>query len=232
MWNRFATHPITPLVLGAILSFAVPGLVVPKSYALLAFWIWLCIDVWIWLKDAKNWKRYHYALFCTGASLTASAMLYIDRIFLQQMLDDFQSDAYQNLAANVTLPPSGDPFRSFFEVTNGGKSRIAKHTIICGINIIATSTAVWENLGGIVTSSDAPLGHGGDSESDPCLAVFGGGQPRCFDVTMRFTYSLEVQPELFRDKYFRFVGIANANKFMWLTEPVEQVKSYCASFVR
>ena len=232
MWKRLAAHPITPLGLGALLSFVIPGLVIAKFWVLLAFCVWLNIDVWIWLHGLSGLGNFRNAVLCTITTLTVVVMLLADRMILKQLLDELQKDTYQNLEGTVNLPFSGDPFHSLFTVTNHGASRVGSHTLICSINVVATSTIVLANLNSSVKSSDAPLDRGGDAQSDPCLALFGGGRPRCFDVTLLFNYVLEVQPGLNNTKSFRFVGLENANTFAWTKEPIEQRQSYYASFMR
>jgi hypothetical protein len=232
MWKRFAAHPITPLGLGALLSFANPGLLVPKFVVLLLLWGWLSIDAWLWLKELTALGRFRNALVCALIASAGVGMLVADRAFLLQELHARQQDTFEHLSAVVTLPVSGDPYFSFFTVTNGATNRIIKHKMICGINVIVTvGYVILKGLNEIASSSDAPIEGDGDAQSDACLAFFRADNPRCVDVTLTFSYALEVQPELMGMKRFRFAGIQNAGAFMWNRQPVAQQQSYCAAFI-
>jgi len=233
MWKRLAAHPLVPLSVGGFVSFLSPGQVLPKSYALLIVWLWLTVDLSSWLKGhLRETSKYRYALLCAAIATTASVMLYADQWFLNQWLMELQKDTYLRLSSSVDLPNDGNPFLSMFTITNGSPNKIAQHTISCGMNLIVTDGWEVSNISGGAKTSDAPLIGGGDAQTDPCLSIFNISNPKCFDVTVVFSYSLDVQPELSTNKFFRFVGRPLTGRFMWTRQPVEQRQTYCESFKR
>jgi hypothetical protein len=144
-------------------------------------------------------------------------------------LEAQQEDTFRNLSASVSLPPSQDIFQSVFMVTNGGGTTIAKHQLFCNVNsiIIGGHYKLKPMAIAPLRSSAETIAPGGDAESETCLENFESGNVPfdCGDMDILMMYSLETQPNVTRQKEFRFV--IQKGQAAWTKQPVNSKVIWC-----
>ena len=74
---------------------------------------------------------------------------------------------------------------------------------------------------------------GGDGQTDPCLSYFNFEKGvDCIDVIAIIYYALETQPDLKKEKRFRFIAEKGLNSsFLWEPQLAGDTSSYCGRFV-
>jgi hypothetical protein len=128
VWQKVAAHPLVPILCGVALTMDTAGNVVLKGYTFLVLWIWMCVDVGLWLRSpgyTKEWKIIRFQAI--GGAGAISMLMTIHRL-LDLKLDEKQQDVYRNISARVSLPQELIPSLSLFSVSNGGNSTIGLFT--------------------------------------------------------------------------------------------------------
>jgi hypothetical protein len=158
-----------------------------------------------------------------------------------------RDDVFQHLTLTESIPPGmeDDPMNTVFTVTNGSSQRLSKrHDIFCytrfAVGVDGTSA-----LAGIETARRADgtievgagdklprdtvssiLDRGGDSESSAYLG-YNFSNTSCADVTVIFWYSLQDQPDIIINKYFRLKAVKGTETFMWVGIPLNSQEFFC-----
>jgi hypothetical protein len=211
------------------------GNVVLKGYTFLVLWIWMCVDVGLWLRSPGYTKEWKIIRFQAIGGAGAISMLMTIHWLLDLKLDEKQQDVYRNISARVSLPQKSIPSLSLFSVSNGGNSTIGKHQIGCYINLLVgnSGTTSARDFVSTMETFDAPLAPNGDSETVPCVPLEAEHGWECLDVTLFISYSLEIQPEKPNRKNFRFVAYNfPGGGFQWVQQRLAAPKSYCASYLK
>jgi len=192
-----------------------------RSIALLVCVVWMALDIGLWIARSKTLK-YKEALFCLCfCVLSVGTMLAMWR-FLASTLEEQEEDVFQNLTTDITIPTPDDVFGSYFTLKNGGKSSIG-HIEYCHIHLIVAVSGDYYTGFRIMNSTTGwVLGPGTEAESIQCLRPpFGSTMVPivCADVEFDVHYSLEDQPEIRKEKYFRFTGVREENQFVFVRQP-------------
>jgi hypothetical protein len=236
-FRKISVHGVLPIAIGAGVTVTGYSEMDIRSFAVMACAVWFSIDIGIWLAETKS--KYKEAIFCLCAGIICSLGMGVMYWFLNSTLRAQQEDVYQNLSARAELPAPGDVMRSFFVITNGGKTRIS-HWDNCGIHLIVSENGGnVGSLGVMDLSNSGSLGPGGEGQSIQCFNnIFGFvGTVACADVEIRVQYALETQP-IRKEKYFRFFGYRSANQFVFVPEPPagkngnwENDRRYCGKYL-
>lgn len=219
-FKKISLHGVVPVIIGAAATLTGYFDMYVRSAAVMICAGWFCIDVGVWLAQTKSkFKEPIFGLCCGFICCLGMGTMYW---FLISTLQEQQEDVYQHLSARAELPAPGDAMSSFFVISNGGKTRIGVLDT-CGIHLI-----VGENKGflarfGILDfTNGGSLGPGGEALSTQCfnkLPFPFVGPVACADVEIGVQYSLETQPAIRREKFFRFVGYRASNNFVFVPEP-------------
>jgi hypothetical protein len=233
---KFFLDPRWAILIGALLTFVGRSELQLRSIGFLLIAIWLIVDLWAWnLKkkvesdSLRLWASAKFGVGWSGTSLLLIGVMITIWWGLSVQIADQQEDSYQHLTGAVYLPPSGNPIYSIFTITNGGRTDIADHTLLCRINFAVFGTIVVdEGKKWIRSQLPQPLRSGGDAESDSCLTGFISDRDlSCADITFSYEYSLVSQPSTFNSKSFRFITTSFAGKIGWYPQPISTPKSPC-----
>ncbi len=115
VWQRVTSHPLAPIVIGVFLAMDTAGNVALKGYGFIFLWVWLCVDVALWLQEKKQWPKL-WRLVLIQAIYGLSVTVALASIFwlLELKLQEKQEDVYRNLSGSVSLPPGENPIQSLF----------------------------------------------------------------------------------------------------------------------
>jgi hypothetical protein len=248
-FKEVSGHGTIPTIIGAAVAATGHSQMLVRSLAVVICAVWLSLDVGVWLSKTKWSKQWKGIAFCISSSFLCCLAMGIMYWFLASTLEDQHNETFQHLTANHYLVPGeeDDPMHTMFSVTNGGSYEISeKHGITCLTNLaVGNGGASVQGMfswvadgkvhisGGIHTFGLPPaattLLPGGDAQTDQCLNwwKFAKGTD-CADITLIFWYSLESQPDVQREKSFRFVAYKGKNgQFSWYAEPQSLQGSYC-----
>lgn len=200
------------------------------------FWVAFTVDLW-W----GRWNRRNNTLAVISlvemTVILATIHIWVIEWAKSQELAKKQADTYRFLASRVILPPFAErPMESHFSIVNNASSAIGKYEMRCGINLIVNKSKRPAIEGPSLQAQfyDGPIqGNGDSSETDECLSgiTFSDGEPSCLDISLWVIYSLQDQPNVRRCKSFRYVGIEDGDKYLWLTEPAAMKHSLCLSYL-
>jgi hypothetical protein len=241
MKNAFklaTAHPLTPLLLGYVMTIDGPGNVVLRGYGLGICCLWLVIDVFLWLKD-REWPQYRKnMIFSVVWLLCWTATLLTMRWLLKLKLEEFQTDVYENLKVVPTLPPGANsPAPTLWTVANDGKTDIATYQMRCVINRLQYDLVVIQGhppgddtFSKIAMDSTVPLSAGGGSNSASCLENYVQAPPLgCADVTIKISYTLSTDLRTEKLKQWRFATIENGGTYNWISKNPNDRETYCLS---
>jgi hypothetical protein len=242
-------HGLFGIALGWFLAYVGRSDMVLRSIGVFIGVLWLTIDVGVWLASknsnwAQRWAPVGFAVICC---LFSCMGLQIIKAFLNSDLEDERADVFQKLTANhYNLDSEQDPMKTVFSVVNSGAYTISKkHEITCvtrlavGNDGLSAAESIESSLhDGMQRFGHGPLPHlisqsviqsGGDAESDACLSYLEFRSVDCVDMEVKFWFSLEDQPDVEREKRFRFVAFQGSEgNFTWIRETVESPTNYCA----
>lgn len=227
-FRKISGHGIIPLIIGAAIAEGTSHMFA-RSLAVLLCAIWFSLDVGIWISET-NWKKHYKQIaFCVTACLLYSCALGIMLLFLRSVLADQQEEVYAQLDIEVPKIETDNPVTTMFSVKNIGSTDIRYHHIACLDNLIVFDPLnVVQGPGRSSYSKQlGPLGHSGEIESVPCLAMFHLGIAVCADVTISMDYSLDTQPGILKNKQARFITRKEGNHFVWYGEPVRGSDDPC-----
>ena len=232
-----ASHPVIPILVGAALTWDTAGNLLVKSYTLAALFLWLCIDISIWIWPKRTLFR--YALWATLCCVSGIMQMLAMRYLLSTKLEEQQSDVQKNLKM-VMFSTEQHGAELTITLTNGGSSTIGKHSVKCIPNVLSMkdgggmNTKNGQNGSGIYGFIDehpaAELLFKGDSETDTCFkstAIRFMSPIECGDVTVEVNYVLESQPQMKNAKRFRFVTMIVNGKSYWAQQPIDFIDTSC-----
>jgi hypothetical protein len=224
---RFSPKEILVLVIATALAFA--GLAIEDILT-----VFLCLFL--------SWAAFLYTCSTHPGSKVWRSILgiAITSVFLSmgarlhgKQLEKEQTDTFNHLQVEMFPVQSGKPLDSLFTIKNGGSYGIGKHQIFCIVH-----KAISEGRSGLVVSPNGASDgeHNtpilpGDAETTKCplnMFLF-SGPLGCVDLTIKISYSLQVQSNEKRDKPFRFVYSLTTGTSAWYQVSVERKESYCDS---
>jgi hypothetical protein len=194
-----SAHPLTPVIVGWAIALDGPGNIVVRSYALGICCLWLCGDVWMWLRG-KEWTFFWKSIaICIVWGISWYVSLNMMMWMLSVKLDEFQNDASQNLSAQAILPPGGMvPMATIFTVKNSSRQTFSAYEMVCVINYLQYDHVVFrekpptdEVFTRKAKVSKFPMAPGGE-DSDSCLEKYINVPPNlftCADVTLKINTS-------------------------------------------
>jgi len=159
--------------------------------------------------------------------------------FIDRQRQTEQEEVSRNLSPHVLPPITENVMESVFSVTNGSsKTAIQSGMLFCGINQILGDKDGMPVKIGQLSSTAVPNASRlipGDSRSEPCLMYWSTlvKKTQCVDMKLWMRYTIEPQPFVTREKWFRLVGYqSRGGGFNWYPEPVDSQMDYCDYFKR
>lgn len=231
MVRKILDHPVVPIVVGAGVAIDGPGNISIRSAFLAFCGLWLCYDVFIRLREKQwrfHWKSIVFSLvFCT----TFVCVMLLMQWLLTVKLEEFQQDAFMHLDGH--LYAGSNPIDSVFTFTNGGKTDMMEHKVLCGVKAVdyqGNKILVADQRFTIIQDSQVPLRHGGgDGQSVACLNKLAGDEHEltCADLVFRYQYVIDTDPTAWKEKSFRFAAHRDAGRLEWHQELVDKPTSTC-----
>jgi hypothetical protein len=250
------------LILAWLLTPSGRGELHLKSIGAIALAAWLAIDLWhALLKEKWRWRFVigwtSTSLLFIGGMLV---MYWWLAGILQDQRDDVMSNLVANYQLHD--PQGSPLKTLFTITNNSHYALSTKNKLMCHVNHavgndgtseqqyiwegekIDDRTGKWTGIFGGTSTTDtlwdilptmpaARIEPGGDSTTAQCLTTIGfKDSTDCIDVTLIFLYTLDTQPNMRQEKYFRYVGTMDSNSFAWRRQPVESRTDYCQRFVK
>lgn len=171
-------------------------------------------------------------VFISGAVLAI-------RSIVDRKDSEIQEEVFRNLSPHVLPPLTDNPMESVFSITNGsGKTTVQSGMLFCGINqILGDKGGVPVTIGKLSSAAIPNVSRliPGDSRSEPCLMIWSKyvDRTQCVDMKLWMRYTIEPQPSVTKEKWFRLVGYqSRGGTFNWYPEPVGSEMDYCDYFKR
>ena len=209
---------------------------------------WICWAIPVYLFARIIWNRMSLKqtrprvkvlVVLLMAVIFISGVTFALKSFVERKQNEEQEEVSRNLSPHVLPPLTENVMESVFSVTNGsGKTTIPSGMLFCGINqILGEKNGVPVTIGQLSTTavSNASRLIPGDSRSEPCLMFWSTlvQKTRCVDMKLWMRYTIERQPSVTREKWFRLVGYqSRGGAFNWYPEPISSEMDYCDYFKR
>lgn len=217
---KLLLNPVWGIMVATLLAVSGHGELLLKSVGILLAALWLIVNIWFRLLPTNNRWRILAGWAATNALLIAAmGTMYW---WLHGKLQDEQDDVFQHLALDVRPSMSPNPLLAMFTMRNDGNADLDEYEMECYINLARYEKASVAEVAAQPMPSSGGLKAGGDAESAPCLAAVGISSPLvCVDVTVHVHYVVASQPDIKKEKPFRFVGHREGSAMAWDRIPVE-----------
>jgi hypothetical protein len=194
--------------------------------------------VWIWLISKQRGivlrmmvMTIIFILFLSSAATSING-------FVGRQRQEERDEIFRSLSPRVYPGLTENVMESVFSVTNGSSRTAINGMLFCGVNQIKGENHGTPVTIGQLSSAAVPNSSElkpGDSRSEPCLMMWSNlvQTARCADIELWMKYTLESQPRIMNQKWFRLVGYqSRGGGFNWYPEPVDSNMDYCDYFRR
>ena len=180
-------HPVTPLIIGFVIALDGPDSLAVRSACLYGLTSWLCLDIRPLFSREKFglWRHLLFSGFCSALTLGTFAVCFW---LISQSFERELSSARRGITAVALRSPDQPVFESHFTVINGSEQEIGRHSIQCGVNLIADDYGEHFMFQFSIQPMyfEGAMEPNGDRQTVDCLRVFKAPQDvDCLDIFLR-----------------------------------------------
>jgi hypothetical protein len=233
-FKKWSVHGLVPIILGAAVVIEQPSAIQIRSAAVMVCAAWLAIDIGIEISE-RNWDaRVKGIVFSVLSGLIFCAGIGLMYSFLNSMLENQREETFNGLEGRIDLAPSKINLDSTYTITNNSRNEIGRHVLFCKIVSGEGPHTIIKNGSELFSSeSDQPIEPGKDGETEQCVngpdfqAYVGPDESlACMDVEFGIQYRLTNQPDIVREKRFRYVSDVGMD-YQWRQERLKRKGSRC-----